>query len=479
MKTVRVRGRHRAEHLVAGRAADGRCATVVDDGRLCPCREFPDCHDRFARLPRRTPADVARRRTSLVPRGHGKGKGHRGGVGRRRGRHPGSVQASGVFASSQRTRAGSRRRHGHAAAKRHSVPRRHANRLRQRLESVDPGSRGRQGNAVDDGWREGFRLRHGQCGLDQERSAGPRVVPRFAEDCHVPAGSARVGEMYLVKHRSRPSEARRLEVSAARRRERDDDRARRHRRRRPQGRPIEDGTPISTVPRSATTSPAAAASGRTSSGARFTHRRLRLHLPRSQGTTCTSAIRRPASVRDVLQESVATFFESGNGRVNWRYLPASNEAIWFSERDNWGHLYLYDLQTGKLKHPITSGDGNVTQLLRVDEKARVIFFQAVGRENGRDPYFSHFYRVGIDGSNPERLTPEDATHDICCPIGQVLRRQLLEAGRAARHRAARQRRHADHGPREGRRLEAGRGRVEAARRRSSSRRETARPICTG
>ena len=37
-------------------------------------------------------------------------------------------------------------------------------------------------------------------------------------------------------------------------------------------------------------------------------------------------------VRDVLKEEVATFFESGNGRVNWRYLPASNEVIWFSER---------------------------------------------------------------------------------------------------------------------------------------------------
>src|SRR4030095_13809206 len=42
------------------------------------------------------------------------------------------------------------------------------------------------------------------------------------------------------------------------------------------------------------------------------------------------------TVRDVLEEKVATFFESGIGRVNWRFLPASNEVIWFSERDNWG-----------------------------------------------------------------------------------------------------------------------------------------------
>ena len=70
------------------------------------------------------------------------------------------------------------------------------------------------------------------------------------------------------------------------------------------------------------------------------------------------------AVRDVLEEKVETFFESGNGRVNWRVLFPSNEVIWFSERDNWGQLYLYDLATGKLKNQITTGEGNVTQLLR-------------------------------------------------------------------------------------------------------------------
>jgi dipeptidyl aminopeptidase/acylaminoacyl peptidase len=117
-------------------------------------------------------------------------------------------------------------------------------------------------------------------------------------------------------------------------------------------------------------------------------------------------------VREVLEEKVPTYFESGNGAVNWRYLPASNEIIWFSERENWGHLYLYDLATGKLKNAITTGEGNVTQVLRVDEKARVIHFLGVGREKGRDPYFVHLYRVGFDGKGLQLLTPEDATHDV-------------------------------------------------------------------
>jgi dipeptidyl aminopeptidase/acylaminoacyl peptidase len=118
------------------------------------------------------------------------------------------------------------------------------------------------------------------------------------------------------------------------------------------------------------------------------------------------------AVRTVMEERVATFFESGNGRVNWRFLPASNEIIWFSERENWGHLYLYDLRTGHLKQPITAGDWNVTELLHVDEQNRLLYFTGVGREKGRDPYFRHLYRAGFDGARIELLTPEDADHDV-------------------------------------------------------------------
>ncbi len=118
------------------------------------------------------------------------------------------------------------------------------------------------------------------------------------------------------------------------------------------------------------------------------------------------------AVRDVLEEKGETFLESGNGRVNWKFLPGSNEVIWFSERDNWGQLYLHDLQTGREKRQITTGEGNVTQLLRVDEKNRLLYFVAVGREKGRDPYFRHLYRIGMDGRNLQLLTPDDADHEV-------------------------------------------------------------------
>ncbi|MEE3273388.1 MAG: DPP IV N-terminal domain-containing protein [Acidobacteriota bacterium] len=117
-------------------------------------------------------------------------------------------------------------------------------------------------------------------------------------------------------------------------------------------------------------------------------------------------------VRTVLKESVPTFFESGNGAINWRYLPGSGEFIWFSERDDWGHLYLYDLETGGLKNQITLGEGNVTRILRLDKKERQIYFLGVGFEGERDPYFQHFYRVGFDGRGMTLLTPENANHNI-------------------------------------------------------------------
>jgi len=118
------------------------------------------------------------------------------------------------------------------------------------------------------------------------------------------------------------------------------------------------------------------------------------------------------AVRDVLEEKVKTQFESGDNQQNWRYLPASHEVIWFSERDNWGHLYLYDSGTGRLKNQITKGDWAVSDVLRVDQKNHLIYFLAVGREAGRNPYFKHFYRVGFDGKNLTLLTPDDGNHDI-------------------------------------------------------------------
>jgi len=116
-------------------------------------------------------------------------------------------------------------------------------------------------------------------------------------------------------------------------------------------------------------------------------------------------------VRDVMEEKSDTQFESGQGGTSWRYLSGSNEFIWFSERDGWGHLYLYG-PDGRLKNQITKGEFAVWRIANVDEKSRVIYFIAGGRERGTDPYFGQLFRVNFDGSGLKNLTPESANHDI-------------------------------------------------------------------
>ena len=124
------------------------------------------------------------------------------------------------------------------------------------------------------------------------------------------------------------------------------------------------------------------------------------------------------AVRKVFDETVKTQYEA---RAGWRVLWATSEVIWYSERDNWGHLYLYDLATGALKHQITKGDGPVMQLLRVDEKARTIWFVAQGRDKAEDPYYRHAFRIGLDGANDTALTPGAGDHSVqLSPSGRYL-----------------------------------------------------------
>jgi dipeptidyl-peptidase 4 len=116
------------------------------------------------------------------------------------------------------------------------------------------------------------------------------------------------------------------------------------------------------------------------------------------------------AVRDVFTESVPTFFDSGYDHVNWRYLSQRNEILWFSQRENWGNLYLYDAGTGKLKHAVTQGDWNVDEVLHVDQETGEIILTGTGREPSQDPYYRRIYSANLDGKHLKLLTAEDADH---------------------------------------------------------------------
>ncbi len=128
------------------------------------------------------------------------------------------------------------------------------------------------------------------------------------------------------------------------------------------------------------------------------------------------------SCQVILKESAKTQLEpslSPTSKKPMHWISADcTDVVWFSERDGWGHLYLYDGTTGEVRKQITQGAWVVRELVHVDPQQRVIFFTAGGREAGRDPYYRHLYRVDFDGSNLTLLSPEDADHVITCsPCG--------------------------------------------------------------
>ena len=113
--------------------------------------------------------------------------------------------------------------------------------------------------------------------------------------------------------------------------------------------------------------------------------------------------------RAMVTEEPKTFFSYSNKRFR-HDLSDGREIIWMSERDGWNHLYMYDGNTDRVKHQITSGAWPVRGVVKVDEKAKQIWFSASGRRTGKDPYFVEYFRINFDGSGLTALTTADANH---------------------------------------------------------------------
>ena len=96
---------------------------------------------------------------------------------------------------------------------------------------------------------------------------------------------------------------------------------------------------------------------------------------------------------------------------NLAIINEGEEFIWWSERSGWGQFYLYDSE-GNLKNRITDGFYTAGDIVKIDTTDRVLYFEGYGREEGVNPYYAQLYRVNFDGSDIERLTPENATHEI-------------------------------------------------------------------
>ncbi len=109
----------------------------------------------------------------------------------------------------------------------------------------------------------------------------------------------------------------------------------------------------------------------------------------------------------LIEERLNTYVETRRlGFVN-----NGQELIHWSERDGWAHFYLYD-GDGNLKKQLTSGPYHCENIASIDEKNRVLYFTANGREEGEDPYYLHLYRVNFDGTGLKLLNKDNFNHSV-------------------------------------------------------------------
>ena len=117
-----------------------------------------------------------------------------------------------------------------------------------------------------------------------------------------------------------------------------------------------------------------------------------------------------AKVTSVLEERMNTYVEIRTPAL----VNDGKELIHWSERDGWGHFYLYD-ESGKLKNPITSGAFHCENIIGVDENKRILYFSGNGKEmvatdkktgvamEKEDPYYLHLYKINFDGTGLKLL----------------------------------------------------------------------------
>ena len=90
---------------------------------------------------------------------------------------------------------------------------------------------------------------------------------------------------------------------------------------------------------------------------------------------------------------------------NLTFLKDNKHFIWTAELDGYNHIYLYDMK-GNIKQQLTKGDYDVTNFYGVDEKRKLVFYQAA--EDG--PLNKYVFSVNLKGKNKQRLTPEKGTN---------------------------------------------------------------------
>jgi len=106
----------------------------------------------------------------------------------------------------------------------------------------------------------------------------------------------------------------------------------------------------------------------------------------------------------LIEEHFNTYIESRGKSI--RLFNNESEILFWSERDGWGHYYLYDAN-GNLKRQVTSGEFHVDTFQGINESERTVYFTANGVDKNIDPYYAHLYKINLNGSGFKSLNPGD------------------------------------------------------------------------
>ena len=96
----------------------------------------------------------------------------------------------------------------------------------------------------------------------------------------------------------------------------------------------------------------------------------------------------------------------------YHLLENGRQVLWWSDRTGRGNYYLYDGRTGRLLNRVTQGDRLVAgRIEKIDTLNRSMIFLGYGQEGG-DPHYTYYYKVGLNGKNQQLLTYGNGEHSL-------------------------------------------------------------------
>ena len=96
----------------------------------------------------------------------------------------------------------------------------------------------------------------------------------------------------------------------------------------------------------------------------------------------------------------------------YHLLENGRQVLWWSDRTGRGNYYLYDGRTGRLLNRVTQGDRLVAgRIEKIDTLNRSMIFLGYGQEGG-DPHYAYYYKVGLNGKNQQLLTYGNGEHSL-------------------------------------------------------------------